>query len=103
VAEQDYDLAELFPVNEIPDRLPRRPNGERVSTSTIYFWLGLNRSSGRILRSVQLGRHRFTTEKWLKEFAEGGGPVLAPPARRSPAQCRRAHEAAMKTLEKNGI
>ena len=101
--EPDYTLAELLPVSEISDHLPRRPNGEKVSTSTIYSWLGLNRTDGRVLRSVLIGRHRYTCERWLRAFIDGDGPVLAPAPRRSPAKRQREFTKAMAVLEKAGI
>jgi hypothetical protein len=60
-------LRELFPINEVPKRLPRRRNGRRIHVSAAYRWCkaGLE---GVVLKTVLVGDRLCTTERWLVEF-----------------------------------
>jgi hypothetical protein len=72
MAEQDYTFAELYPVDELPDRLPQRTGAPRLKLSTVYAWLNLGGGAPRTLRSVKVGRTRFTCDRWVQDFTEAG-------------------------------
>lgn len=97
----DYEFSELIPIGGIGAALPPPPNGEKYAISSIYHWLNLSAQNRRTLRSVQIGKHRYVTAKWLREFFEGTSPAMGQP--RTPGQRERSREAAKRSLEKAGI
>jgi hypothetical protein len=99
-AENDYDFAELFPIGELIDRLPPLPNGRKHATSKIYSWLNLSGTGRRTLKSIVVGRNRYTTEKWLRDFIDGGS---TPSGMRTPAKRRASADRARRELETAGI
>jgi hypothetical protein len=99
-AEKDYDLSELFPIAELIGRLPPLPNGRRHATSKIYSWLNLSGTGPKTLRSVVIGRNRYTTDAWLREFIDSAGK---PSSKRTPAKRRASSDRAKRELESAGI
>ncbi len=72
----DINLADLFPISELPERLPRLPGSATHATSKIYAWLNLaNDPTRRTLKSVQVGRYRYSSDRWLREFLDGTSPI----------------------------
>lgn len=61
-------LQELFPLAEVPDRLPRR-RGKRLHRSAPYRWAESGLSGVR-LRILRVGSEIYTTSAWLLEFFE---------------------------------
>ena len=73
----DIHAEGLIPLREVPRLIPRRPNGKKVHTSTIYRW-ARGGSNGRRLDTVRIGGTTYTSGQALQRFAEGGGDRLGP-------------------------
>ncbi len=99
--QTDYDFAELFPISELIGRLPPLPGGAKHATSKIYGWLNLSNDPARkTLRSVAIGRARYTCDRWLRDFIDGYRPGQST---QTPARRIAARERAKKALEAAGI
>lgn len=61
-------LAHLFPLKEVPDRIPPR-RGRKVHRSVGYRWAKAGLDGVR-LRTVAIGGELHTSEEWLWEFIE---------------------------------
>jgi hypothetical protein len=91
--------------------IPPRRRGRKASVSTLFRWSNSG-CRGVVLPTLQCGGTRCTSFEALQWFFEmlgqvgrGRGAQAGPagiPLRRSPAQRRRAAEAAGKRLEKMG-
>jgi hypothetical protein len=102
VQDADYDFAELYPVSELVDRLPPLAGGAQHSPSKIYVWLNLAGTRDRTLRSIVIGRNRYTCDRWLREFIdEGSSP--RPLNTRTPAKREKARLKAKASLAAAGI
>lgn len=84
-AESVPQPADLFPIVEIPQRLPPRPSGRRLHPKVALRWT-IRGSYGVILRHVAIGRQKCTTWPWVMEFL--GAVAEAMRARRQ--QCTAA-------------
>lgn len=62
-------LQALFPLAEVPSRLPRR-RGRALHRSAPYRWASPGGLAGVRLRTVFIGGELHTTEQWLMEFFE---------------------------------
>lgn len=82
--------------------LPRRRGGKKAHVSTVYRWAQAG-CRGVILESIQVGGTRCTSHEALARFFEALTYGETAPLRRSPAQRRRAAEAAERELTKAGI
>jgi hypothetical protein len=116
-SQQADPMEGLLTLREFRARLPKRNNGQRVDLNTVYRWVsrGIN---GVRLRTVKVGGVMYTTMEWAWEFLnrdQRPGTTTAPspssaeiaprpqtPAR-SPAQDRRALEAARRRLAERGL
>lgn len=58
---------DLFPIVEIPNRLPPRPSGRRLHPKVALRWT-IRGSHGVMLRHVAVGRQKCTTWGWVMEF-----------------------------------
>lgn len=58
---------EWVPLTEVSKLLPRGPWGRRVHVSTVTRWSSRG-VAGAVLRTERIGRTRYTTGKWLREF-----------------------------------
>lgn len=78
----------LFALNEVPGRLPKR-----ISLQTVYRWAtkGVN---GIVLESIRVGGRKFTSSEAIQRFLRASNPVPQPrgAARPSPARERRLRE-----------
>lgn len=63
-AQRPWSLDDLIPLVEAAKRSPGRPN-----VSTVYRWVQKGVHGVR-LKVVSVGRTRFTTSQWLREFFE---------------------------------
>ena len=112
----DY-LDELITLRQAAGELPRRRAGRKCALQTLYRWTGPHGCKGIVLRSTQVGCCRVTTRRWLGEFfgalarqrrgetLPSGAPAGPTPTltSRTPAQRRRANEAAERELERLGV
>ncbi len=80
------NMSNLIPLHELPAMLPPRPNGRRISHSTIARWVreGIR---GRRLRSLRVGGTRYVRranfEAFIVEDVEDGTStqVISRPSR----------------------
>ncbi len=71
----------LIPIRDLPSRLPRRPNGQRIHVATCFRWL-LRGVGGVVLESARIGSTTYTSEQALQRFAENLAAATAQPPRK---------------------
>lgn len=99
----DPSTETLISLTEAARSLPRRRGGKKPHVSCLYRWT-TSGCKGVILESLQVGGTRCTSREALARFLQAltYGPEEHPPVR-SVAARRRAAEAAMRELEREGI
>lgn len=98
----DVETEKLIPLSEVP-KLPWLPAKRKPTVQTVYAW-STRGIKGTQLETLAMGGCRCTTQAMLVRFFERLS--IAPSNRANvttPAQSRRAHEAAKKTLKRFGI
>ena len=101
MSEADFEMCELWPILELKDKLPPPPKGERAN-SWIYHILNLSNVPGRkTLRSVTVGRYRYSCDRWLREFLEGSNSNQ--PKRPTPGQRQRHRDKIKRELAEAGL
>ena len=88
----------LLSLAQAAKRLPKRRGGKRPHVSCLYRWT-VNGCRGVILESIQVGGTRCTSEEALARFFEQLTYSDSSLSQRSPAQRRKAMEAAQRELE----
>src|SRR5512140_3760075 len=59
----------LIPLRQVPELLPRRPNGKKVHISAVYRWT-THGIRGGVLESIPIGGTTYTSTEALQRFAE---------------------------------
>ena len=59
-------LRDLFPLQEVPEHLPKR-RGRKLHRSVTYRWAGAGLAGVR-LRTLRIGGELHTSDQWLAEF-----------------------------------
>jgi hypothetical protein len=100
--DQDYTFEELYLVREVLPKLPAIPGGGTRAVSWLYHHLNLaNNPTRRTLRSVAIGRYRYTNNRWLREFLASNSPNIKPAL--TPGQRDRRRERVKRELAEAGI
>ena len=96
------DSANLFPLVQLPDRLPAKPSGKAVAFSTVWRWVRFGQR-GVKLKAVRIGQSLYTSDAWVSDFIAAIGTEpgkldrssVAPdrPVVASPSRSRRVAEA----------
>lgn len=63
------DLAQFWPLKELPNKLPRTPRGKKIHRSTGFRWASTG-VRGRRLRTYQIGGCLYTCDEWLSQFIQ---------------------------------
>lgn len=98
----DPTTESLLSLTEAAKSLPPRRGGKRPHVSCLYRWTKTG-CKGVILESLQCGGTRVTSQEALARFFERLTYADSPQPVRSPAQRRRAVEAAERELEQQGL
>ncbi len=95
------DTSHLWPLRELPARLPLSPRGKKLHVATAFRWHSRG-VRGRKLKAVLVGGSLYTSDEWLRAFIEGKSEPAASsgnPADASARQDRiRAAEAELKAM-----
>jgi hypothetical protein len=95
------DTSHLWPLAQLPSRLPLTPRGKKLHRSTGFRWSSRG-VRGRKLKAVLVGGSLYTSDAWLRAFIEGKSEPAASsgnPADDSARQDRIfAAEAALKAM-----
>lgn len=81
----------LIPVGEIPNRLPRRPDGRCIHLSACYRWIKLG-IRGIVLEAVKIGGVTYTSLEALQRFAERNSTENYPDHSPTPAKHRKGRD-----------
>lgn len=61
-----------IPISRVPE-IVKASTGHAPDVRTVRRWATVG-FKGRVLRTAQFGRERFTTQEWLDEFTGEHGP-----------------------------
>ncbi len=87
------DPKQAVPLGDVPDYLPRRRRGRKISYATVYRWV----ASGR-LPSFKLGGLLYVPLDALERFARGEALPPSPPPAAEPG-----HDRATRRLREKGL
>jgi hypothetical protein len=67
----DLATEDLIPISQVPERLPRRPNGRKIHISCVYRWMLHGLQGGRIrLETIKVGGSTFSSTQAIQRFAD---------------------------------
>lgn len=95
------DPDRFWPLNSLPNRLPKNARGRRIHVATCFRWAS-HGLSGRKLKTIRIGGQIFCCDAWLADFlAAPRDSELSPSA---PSESRSAAvDAAEQELSRMGL
>jgi len=95
-------LSDLFPLSEVPRRIPKGSSGKPRHLSRIHSWRA-DGVRGVRLQATRVGGCWYTCEAWLREFFDRLSNPNITKAADTPSRLARQHDQAERELELAGI